>query len=130
MFNHIRNEELTPLERIEKSIRELNVKLSNERDNLSVIVDPTEFIEKSNEIVNLERTLGCLIKECLDRQKKLRRGKYMHEIVSIRESGRHFGGFKRRLDSFLLRINRIDTDIGPFRWSDRPRIKRFEMLCF
>lgn len=61
---------------------------------------------------------------------KLRRRKYMHEIVSIKKSGRHFGGFKRRLDSFLLRINRIDTDLGPFRWSDRPRIKRFEMLCF
>lgn len=121
-FMHNRNEwELTPLERIQKSIFELNQKLFDERINLAALSDSTEYFEKSNEIVRLERTLGILIDESVERQKTVkrlnfRRENFMHEVSCIR----YQGGSKRRLNRIFKWIKMIDTELGPYRWSSQP----------
>lgn len=120
-FVYIRNEwEMTPLERIQKSIRELNLKLFDERIELAGITDQTEFRSKSEEIEKLERTLHILERESADCQLTVefltsRRENYLHEITCIRNRA----GCQRRFEKLFRRIRKIDIELGPFRWSSQ-----------
>lgn len=120
-FVYIRNEwEMTPLERIQKSIRELNLKLFDERIELAGITDQTEFRSISEEIAKLERTLHILERESADCQLTVevltsRRENYLHEITCIRNRA----GCQRRFEKLFRRIRKIDIELGPFRWSSQ-----------
>lgn len=113
-FSFIRNEyQCTPLERIELSITGAQLELSFEKANYISVTDKTDRERLMLKINSLERTILSLQEEAALRKDRVR------QLVKRIGVVRQFGS-EDALVVLLRKVNRIDGELGPFRWSSQP----------